>query len=73
MGSGSIIEMLVSGETEDQISAELGFDVRSFSPAGRVLQSPIFAKICRARWGVTQDVLESDSPRAKSAQDGALT
>jgi glycine/D-amino acid oxidase-like deaminating enzyme len=52
VGSGSIVEMLVSGKTEDQISDELGFDVRSLSPAGRVVESPIFAKLCRARWGV---------------------
>eukprot|EP00581_Thalassiosira_minuscula_P011570 CAMPEP_0183714122 /NCGR_PEP_ID=MMETSP0737-20130205/8775_1 /TAXON_ID=385413 /ORGANISM="Thalassiosira miniscula, Strain CCMP1093" /LENGTH=603 /DNA_ID=CAMNT_0025943027 /DNA_START=68 /DNA_END=1879 /DNA_ORIENTATION=+ len=52
MGSGDIIERLVSGTTEDEISNELGFDARSFSPAGRVVHSPIFTKICRARWGV---------------------
>jgi glycine/D-amino acid oxidase-like deaminating enzyme len=55
MGSGSIVEMLVSGKTEDEISVELGFDVRSFSPAGRVVESPIFAKLCRARWGVRNE------------------
>mmetsp|Transcript_20957 Transcript_20957/g.34583 ORF Transcript_20957/g.34583 Transcript_20957/m.34583 type:complete len:562 (+) Transcript_20957:39-1724(+) len=53
MGSGSVVAELVSGKTEDQISEELGFDARSFSPAGRVVESPIFAKLCRARWGAS--------------------
>ena len=65
MGSGSVVEMLVSGKTEDQISDELGFDARSFSPAGRVFESPIFSKLCRARWGV-DNKCESDLLRAKS-------
>mmetsp|Transcript_1870 Transcript_1870/g.2759 ORF Transcript_1870/g.2759 Transcript_1870/m.2759 type:complete len:548 (-) Transcript_1870:63-1706(-) len=65
MGSGSVVEMLVSGKTEDQISDELGFDARSFSPAGRVVDSPIFAKLCRARWGVSNE-REHDFLRAKS-------
>lgn len=52
MGSGDIVERLVSGKTEDEISEELGFDAHSFSPAGRVVPSPIFSKLCRARWGV---------------------
>ena len=57
MGSGEIVESLVSGKNEDEILSELGFDVHSFSPAGRVLHSPVFAKICRDRWGV-EDVDE---------------
>mmetsp|Transcript_22149 Transcript_22149/g.47613 ORF Transcript_22149/g.47613 Transcript_22149/m.47613 type:complete len:555 (+) Transcript_22149:138-1802(+) len=65
MGSGDIAERLVSGKTEDEISDELGFDVHSFSPAGRVIPSPIFTKICRARWGVEQagekDAISGDS------------
>jgi D-amino-acid dehydrogenase len=66
MGSGSIVEMLVSGKTEEEISAELRFDVRSLSPAGRVVDSPIFAKMCRARWGVDEkNQLESDSIKAE--------
>ena len=52
MGSGEIIERLVSGQMEDDISKELGFDAHSFSPAGRVRHSPLFAKLCRARWNV---------------------
>lgn len=52
MGSGEIVERLVSGKSEDEISSELGFDASSFSPAGRVVPAPIFSKICRARWGV---------------------
>ena len=65
MGSGDIVERLVSGKTEDEISDELGFDARSFSPAGRVIPSPIFTKICRARWGVEEmgekDISSGDS------------
>ena len=52
MGSGDIAERLISGKTEDEISTELGFDAHSFSPAGRVVPSPIFSKLCIARWGV---------------------
>ena len=52
MGSGEIVERLVSGQTEEDISKELGFDAHSFSPAGRVRHSPLFAKLCRARWNV---------------------
>jgi len=52
MGSGEVIARLISGQTTDQISKDLGFDVDVFSPAGRVLKAPIFAKLCRARWGV---------------------
>lgn len=52
MGSGEIVERLVAGQTEDEITSELGFDCHAFSPAGRVPHSPVFAKLCRARWGV---------------------
>lgn len=52
MGSGDIIERLIAGQTEDEISKELEFDAHSFSPAGRVLKSPLFAKLCRSRWNV---------------------
>ncbi|CAB9517828.1 D-amino acid dehydrogenase [Seminavis robusta] len=51
MGSGEVIQRLVSGDTEEQISQDLGFDVRTFSPGnGRVSKAPLFAKLCRARW-----------------------
>ena len=52
MGSGDIIARLVSGQTPQQIHDELGFDPSSFSPSGRVVEAPFFAKICRARWNV---------------------
>ncbi len=52
MGSGEIVEKLVSGMTEEEISEELGFDANAFSPKGRVLRSPLFSKICRAGWNV---------------------
>mmetsp|Transcript_1398 Transcript_1398/g.1871 ORF Transcript_1398/g.1871 Transcript_1398/m.1871 type:complete len:539 (+) Transcript_1398:267-1883(+) len=52
LGSGEIIARLVSGQTSDQIEKELGFDVNGFSPEGRVFYSPIFAKLCRARWNL---------------------
>jgi D-amino-acid dehydrogenase len=52
MGSGEVIERLVSGQSAQQIQQELGFDVNAFSPAGRVLNTPLFSKICRARWNV---------------------
>ena len=52
MGSGDIIARLVSGETPAKIQEELDFDVTSFSPIGRVLYSPYFAALCRARWNV---------------------
>lgn len=66
MGSGDIVERLVAGKTEDDISVELGFDAHSFSPAGRVVSSPIFAKLCRARWGV-EKVGEKDIISAQSS------
>ena len=53
MGSGEIVERLVSGKTESEITKELGFDAHAFSPARRVLQSPLFTKLCRARWAAT--------------------
>ena len=52
MGSGDVIARLVSGQTSEQIQDELGFDVEAFSPAGRVVKAPLFAKLCRARWNV---------------------
>jgi D-amino-acid dehydrogenase len=52
MGSGEVIVRLVSGQTTDQIAQDLKFDASAFSPAGRVLKAPIFAKLCRARWDV---------------------
>jgi len=52
LGSGEIIARLVSRQTTAQIQHDLGFDAASFSPSGRVLNAPIFAKICRARWNV---------------------
>lgn len=52
MGSGEVIEQLVAGQTLEQIKQNLGFNVSAFSPAGRVLKAPFFAKLCRARWDV---------------------
>lgn len=52
MGSGEVIERLIGGQTPEQIQKDIGFDVNAFSPAGRVLKAPFFAKLCRARWGV---------------------
>jgi D-amino-acid dehydrogenase len=52
LGSGDVIARLISGQSAEDMKEELGFDVSSFSPAGRVLQAPVFAKICRARWNV---------------------
>mmetsp|Transcript_76270 Transcript_76270/g.114819 ORF Transcript_76270/g.114819 Transcript_76270/m.114819 type:complete len:170 (+) Transcript_76270:1-510(+) len=52
LGSGEVIDRLVSGETPETIKTELGFDVSAFSPAGRVLYAPFFAKLCRIRWDV---------------------
>mgnify|MGYP005848585519 CR=1 FL=1 len=52
LGSGEVIERLVSGQTTDQMAKELDFDPTAFSPAGRVLAAPVFAKLCRARWDV---------------------
>lgn len=52
MGSGEVIQRLISGQTPGQIEEELGFDVGAFSPAGRVRNAPFFAKLCRARWNV---------------------
>jgi D-amino-acid dehydrogenase len=49
-GSGEVIARLISGQTPKQIQDELGFDVKGFSPAGRAKYSPLFAKLCRARW-----------------------
>jgi D-amino-acid dehydrogenase len=50
MGSGEVIEQLVAGQSLEQIKQNLGFNVAAFSPAGRVLKAPFFAKLCRARW-----------------------
>ena len=50
LGSGDLISRLVSGQTTDEIRKELGFDPSIFSPAGRSVYSPMFAKLCRARW-----------------------
>lgn len=52
MGSGEIIERLISGQTEYEISKELEFDANTFSPAGRVVKAPVFGKLCRSRWNV---------------------
>ena len=52
MGSGDVIARLISGQTIDQMKEDLGFDANTLSPAGRVLYSPIFAKLCRARWNI---------------------
>jgi len=52
LGSGEVMTRLVSGQNTDDIKKDLGFDASAFSPAGRVLHVPMFAKLCRARWGV---------------------
>ena len=52
MGSGDLIARLVSGQTTDQMKKDLGFDASALSPTGRVLHTPIFAKLCRARWNL---------------------
>ncbi|KAL3908951.1 MAG: hypothetical protein SGILL_008284, partial [Bacillariaceae sp.] len=52
MGSGEVVARLVSGETTESMEEELGFDVNAFSPEGRILAAPVFAKICRARWNI---------------------
>jgi D-amino-acid dehydrogenase len=52
MGSGEVVARLVSGEKIEQMEEELGFDANAFSPQGRVLDAPTFAKICRARWNI---------------------
>lgn len=52
MGSGEVIKRLVAGQSLELISKELEFDASVVSPAGRVLNAPVFAKICRASWGI---------------------
>mmetsp|Transcript_10222 Transcript_10222/g.28152 ORF Transcript_10222/g.28152 Transcript_10222/m.28152 type:complete len:564 (+) Transcript_10222:54-1745(+) len=52
LGSGEVVARLVSGQSTSKIQEELGFDVSTFSPTGRVLPAPLFAKLCRARWNV---------------------
>lgn len=52
MGSGEVIARLVSGQAADEIKRDLGCDVGAFSPAGRVLEAPLFSRLCRARWNV---------------------
>jgi glycine/D-amino acid oxidase-like deaminating enzyme len=66
MGSGEIVERLVSGKTEDDISKALGFDAHTFSPAGRVKQAPFFSKLCLARWGV-KDIDEKEDAVMKES------
>ncbi|KAG7340686.1 D-amino acid dehydrogenase small subunit [Nitzschia inconspicua] len=52
MGSGEVIARMIEGQSTRKISQELGANVETFSPSGRVLRNPLFAKICRARWDV---------------------
>lgn len=52
VGSAEVMERLVAGQPANQVSQELGFDAGVFSPVGRVLHAPLFAKLCRARWDV---------------------
>jgi glycine/D-amino acid oxidase-like deaminating enzyme len=52
MGSGEVLARLVDGQSLDYIHQDMGVDVRAFDPSGRVLHSPLFAKICRVRWNV---------------------
>jgi glycine/D-amino acid oxidase-like deaminating enzyme len=57
-GSGELIARMISGESNEDIQHELGFDPRAFAPSassgkgGRVLYTPWFARLCRARWNV---------------------
>ena len=52
LGSGEVVARLVSGESVDKISQDLQVTVATFAPTGRVVESPLFAKLCRARWNV---------------------
>lgn len=52
LGSGEVIQRLVDGQSFHDMEQDLGFNAEAFSPAGRVLYSPFFAKLCRARWDV---------------------
>jgi glycine/D-amino acid oxidase-like deaminating enzyme len=52
MGSGEVIARMIDGQNPKKINEQLGANVESFAPAGRILHSPWFAKLCRARWDV---------------------
>jgi glycine/D-amino acid oxidase-like deaminating enzyme len=52
LGSADILERLVSGQGDEEIEQELGFNPAAFSPLGRVFHAPFFAKLCRFRWGI---------------------
>jgi hypothetical protein len=52
MGSGEAIARMIEGQDPKIISQEIGANMESFAPAGRILHSPWFAKLCRARWDV---------------------
>lgn len=52
MGSAAVIQGLTAGKSEEELSKELGFDVKAFAPTNRLILSPWFAKLCRARWNV---------------------
>jgi glycine/D-amino acid oxidase-like deaminating enzyme len=54
MGSAAVLQRLLAGQSEADVSKELGFDVRVFAPTSnnRVVVSPWFTRLCRARWNV---------------------
>jgi glycine/D-amino acid oxidase-like deaminating enzyme len=52
MGSGEVIARLIDGQSFQEIDKAVGANVETFSPSGRVVHSPMFARMCRARWNV---------------------
>jgi glycine/D-amino acid oxidase-like deaminating enzyme len=52
MGSAAVVQRLTAGQSDEEISAALRFDVSAFAPYERVVYAPWFAKLCRARWNV---------------------
>ena len=52
MGSGEVIARLIDGQSPDDIENDIGVNVKAFAPSGRIVHSPLFARLCRARWNV---------------------
>ncbi|KAL3910783.1 MAG: hypothetical protein SGILL_007558, partial [Bacillariaceae sp.] len=52
MGSGEVVARLIEGQSTTEISRELGANVGTFAPKGRVIHAPWFSKACRALWNV---------------------
>jgi len=52
MGSGDAVARLIEGQSFQQIQQEMGANVQTFDPSGRVMHAPWFAKLCRARWDI---------------------